>query len=452
MAITYQGGNDAVVTGNFGGLMQVLQRNYQYEQQQKQESRKQQNAILQESQKDLAKINSNGLRQADLPAFDEKYNSIKGIYYKMLTSQSPTEQRSLAMQINQGLGEINSLVAQSKETMKWENSAIDKFTSMAGHREERAFIDHVRKGYDLPSSKLSKEYFDNSPFVDRWDEGKANSAMTKGIQDAWKNSSNYTSLAPQVGATYNVGQRRVADVSYKDTLNDNVVLDLASKLYQNNKDVRGQVDSLITSGNAADLNQALSQYAMKFSEDFERTKVSHGVNTEKAKGATINVNMPSPAVSSNYYTNQIGNFTSNQSATYSEDVPLVGTREVYTKDGSKYPVEFKGESMRGGVLMTLPVDSKGAPLPTDSTGEATDKSKVAGYGEFLGGVLPRPENMEESKVVDGKYQSLFSDNALLPMSQIQWIGQSKPKRADLQGKQNQSREQTQKLQTQGRVR
>lgn len=332
MAINYQGGNDAVITGSFGGLMQTLQRNYMAEQQNKQDIRKQRDAILLETQKDLAKINSNGIRKADLPEFDKMYGGIKDTYYKMLTAKTLTEQRALAMQINEGLGQINSLVAQSKEVQKWENGAVDNFKNLVGQRGERDYMTHVRSGFDKPSSQLNKEYFDSSPYLNRWDEQKASDAVTKAIGDGFKNAKNYTTLAPEVGGVYNTGERKVVDVTYRDRLNDDFLLNTVSNLYQTNKDVKGAVDEMISTRQAVDLNDALTKFKGNFNADVERVTKKQGMSAEKSKGATFkfSIEQQTPSEQISTVPLKIGSLESSSSTTRNEKgVLLSGNKEFY---------------------------------------------------------------------------------------------------------------------------
>ena len=437
MAINYQGGNDAVITGAFTPLMQTIQRNYLFEQEQKNQQSKQAAELQKQIQKDLSQVNANGLRQADLPAFTQQYSGVKDNYYKFLNAKSPEERSSYAMQINEGLSNLNTLVGTSKEYGKIYSNSLSGLGSLVGKGKVDEARNRLLELGSKPSSELTREAFDTSDLLFTYNPDKANTSISKGIESAFKNSTNVTTETILGDITNLGGGRRERRVVDRTILNEGVPLDVVSKLYQTNTDVKGLVDDVMTE-QGVDLNTALAQVASLHEGEFVKD-TARNVNPDKSSNTTVvNVNMPSEAVSENYYKTTLGNYTSNETTTYKEDVPLIGTRDVYTSNGRKYTVSFQDATFRGQALLRLPVDNQGNPLPTDTQGNPVNENQVAGYREFVAGTLPREENTDIYNLLDPQIQSIFREQALLPMSQIQWIGQSNTRSRDLRGVQNQT--------------
>lgn len=436
MATNYQGGNDAVITGAFTPLMQTLQRNYLFEQEQRNQQARQAAELQKQIQKDLSQVNANGLRQADLPAFTKEYSGVKEKYYQFLNARTPEERSTYAMQINEGLSNLNTLVGTSKEYGKIYSNSLNGLGSLVG----KGKVDEARKRLlelgSKPSSELTREAFDTSDLLFTYNPDKANTSISKSIENAFKNSTNVTTETI-LGAITDLGGRRERRITDRVTLNDNVPLEVVSKLYQTNTDVKGLVDDVMTE-QGVDLNAALTQVASLHEGEFSRDTYRN-VNPDKTSTNNVyNFNMPSEAVSENYYKTTLGNYTSNETTTYKEDVPLIGTRDVYSSNGRKYTVSFQDATFKGQALLRLPVDSQGNPLPTNSQGNPVNENQVAGYREFVAGTLPREENSDIYNLLDPQVQSIFREQALLPMSQIQWIGQSNTRSQDLRGVQNQT--------------
>lgn len=285
MAITYQGGDDAVITGAFTPLMQTLQRNYLFEQEQRNQQAKQAAELQKQIQKDLSQVNANGLRQADLPAFTKEYSGVKENYYKFLNAKSPEERSSYAMQINEGLSNLNTLVGTSKEYGKIYSNSLNGLRSLVG----KGKVDEARKRLlelgSKPSSELTREAFDTSDLLLTYDPDKANTSISKSIEGAFKNSANVTTEKILGDITDLGGGRRERRVVDRTILNEGVPLDVVSKLYRTNTDVKGLVDDVMTE-QGVDLNTALAQVASLHEGEFVKD-TTRNVNPDKSSNTTV---------------------------------------------------------------------------------------------------------------------------------------------------------------------
>lgn len=436
MATNYQGGNDVVL--NFQPLMNTMARNLQYQQQQALEQRKQKEAVMSQATKDLSKINSNGLWKADLPQFNERMNKVKETYFQMskLKAGDSDKFRELSMDLQTQLQGIDSFVYSSKKVNEDYGRAMNTVKDLVGKGKVMEYKNHLSGLVDKPSSEITREVLDSSPYVDKWDYNK----MVGSIQKRAK--SGLDGVVPQseiIGSYSTSGGKKYDTIQQRKEVGSVKSFEILSDLARSDRNVKAYVEDLMTT-QGLDFNGAINALQEEFGDVFVEVSTKD-VSADKPAPRTtvVNVNMPSEAVASNYYPISLGNFTSNESKTYREDVPLIGKRDVYTANGQKATVDFKDISFKGQALMRLPVDNNGNPLPTNRDGQARDASKVAGYREFVAGTLPQEKAQDYYSMLDSKTQSLFRDQALLPMSQIQWIGQSKGKRGDLQGIQNQSK-------------
>lgn len=436
MANGYQGGNDVVL--NFKPLMDTMSRNFQYQQQQALEQRKQKEAIMSQATKDLSKVNANGLWKADLPQFNEQMNKVKDTYFQMsrLGSRDSDKFRELSMQLQSQIQGIDSFVYNSKKVNEDYGRAMNSVKDLVGKGRADEYKNHLNSLVDRPSSDINRENLDSSPYIYTYDPAKVSTTIGR-LGKTMLGS--VTPMSETINTYSTSGGKRYDTIQQSKEVGSVRSFEALSDLAKRDRNVKAYVDELMAS-QGLDFNGAINALQEEFADNFREVSTKD-VSADKPAPRTtvVNVNMPSEVVASNYYPISLGNFTSNESKTYREDVPLIGKRDVYTANGQKATVDFKDISFKGQALMRLPVDNNGNPLPTDRDGQARDTRKVAGYREFVAGTLPQEKAQDYYSMLDSKTQSLFRDQALLPMSQIQWIGQSKGKRGDLQGIQNQSK-------------
>lgn len=285
MAITYQGGNDAVITGAFAPLMQTLQRNYLFEQEQRNQQAKQAAELQKQIQKDLSQVNANGLRKADLPAFTKEYSGVKDSYYKFLTAKTPEERSMYAMQTNEGMSNLNTLLATSREYGKLYSNSLNGLKDLVGKGKVDQARERVLALADRPSSELTREAFDISDLYDTYNSNKANTDISKGIESAFKNSTNVTTETIYGDIRDLGGGRRERPAVDRFILNEGVPLDVVSKLYQTNTDVKGLVDDVMTE-QGVDLNTALAQVASLHEGEFVK-ETRRNVNPDKGSNTTV---------------------------------------------------------------------------------------------------------------------------------------------------------------------
>lgn len=429
MAINYSGGNDAVITGAFAPVMQTLQRNYLFEQQKKQQEAQQIQDLTKQIQGDLAKVSANGLRQADVADFTKTYSGVKDTYYKFLNAKSPEERSNYAIQINEGLSGLNSLVNTSKQYGDLYSKSLGGLANFVGKGRVDDMRERLTSLRDKPSSALTRESFDVSDLVYTYDPTKVESAVSRLGSTLL---SSVTPVSERIGTRSTSGGRNYDTVRSTQAVSDQTIFERMSDLAKRDRNVQSYVEDVMTQ-NDIDFNTAVAQVSEEFKDKFVKVDTKDELADKAAPRTTVvNVNMPSEAVASNYYTTSVGSFTSPESTTYSEKVPLIGLRDIYTSGGQKITRNFSNIDFDGQALLRLPVDASGNPLPTNRQGEATNQNQVAGYRQFVAGTIPTYD------FPDPEIQRLVTEQALLPMSQIQWIGQSKARRSDLRGVQNEA--------------
>lgn len=286
MATNYQGGNDAVITGAFTPLMQTLQRNYLFEQEQRNQQARQAAELQKQIQKDLSQVNANGLRQADLPAFTKEYSGVKEKYYQFLNARTPEERSTYAMQINEGLSNLNTLVGTSKEYGKIYSNSLSGLSSLVG----KGKVDEARKRIlDLgskPSSELTIEAFDTSDLLYTYDPTKVDSAVTK-LGNSLLSSTTPTSEI--VGSYQTTGGRNYNTVRQTQSVSDETIFERVSELTKRDRNVQGYVEDIMTE-RGIDFNTAVAQVSEEFRDRF--TKVgTRDVTADRPAPRTTVINL-----------------------------------------------------------------------------------------------------------------------------------------------------------------
>lgn len=428
MAVNYQGGNDAVVTGAFQPMMQTMQRNYLLQQEQAQAQRKERSKLISDTQQDIAKVNANGLRTADLKAFNKGYGEIKDMYFNLTSSTNPEEIRNLRMQINNKIGELGGIVYDSKEKSKLFNSGYSSVPTLAGKGKPEDYKSELDRLNTLPSSQLDASMFDKTPYLDKWDFNK--------VQTSLRNLGNTLKKSPdainstQVMGTYNVGDRKYADVNSVTRSNPNSIISGLSNLYWNDKNFTEFVRGYMSENGIEDINLALEGIYEQNRGFFEESSNSR-VNASRG-GITINMPQPVPEdIQSTYSSGTVGAFSYTNSTPLKETITLIGQEEVYDSNGNRVNANFKNFDVKTGKIITLPVDSQGRPLPTDSEGEALQPNLVDGTRTFVPTVIPQESLINVSGTLDAGILNMLSSFALIPSGRIQRIGASKAKRSDI---------------------
>lgn len=433
MATNYQGGGDSVIFQNFQPLINIMQNNDKMQMAREAENRKQAEKISYELSKDIARVNSSGIREVDLPDFNESLKQAREKYFQMGRASSQEERTKLAMEVRQYLGEASYIKDLSKATMDRLNKAEGSILSMYGKgnlNEARGYLSSIR---NRRSADIGESDIDLSRFYYTYDQNKRDKAISDLASSLLKDPSSISVTRNREDTLRTSGGRSYDFIRESTVVNDDKIFEGISKLAQSNRDVGNYVQSLVDQG--IPYNDAIAQVAEE-SLDLFRTTRTERLTADKPRGGGITIiNSPNETVSENYFTSTVGVFTSTESTTYKETVPLIGERDVYSSDGTKYTMSFTDVDFNGQALLTLPVDAGGNPLPTDNKGQAENEDEVAGYGRFVAGTLPKEEYANFYELLDPGTRKLYRGQALVPMSQIQWIGQPKAKRGELVGEQ-----------------
>lgn len=440
MAISnYQGGDDVVITNVFQPMMRTMQMNYENQLQQQREEAKQREAMRKQATGDLAKVNAGGLWKPDLPKFNEQYNSVKEAYYLMNTTRDPNKQREYSMEFTTRLNELNNFVEQSRKTGEnFVKAERDILTNSNKINLEQA-RQRLNSFLDKPSTEIESGAFTNaiSGAIKKYDFDKEMSVFRQLGTSFVKNDANFVATVDD--AFEQVGGNKFLNRVTSYSPNPEKVLETVSSFFRAKPERQQMLQDYMETNGIVDVNEALMSFAEQ-NNIFAKPSKSERINANERRSPSFNisVNMPSPEVDRNNYSSKVGVFTSPRTKTYSEVVPLIGERDVWTEDGRRYKADFQDVEFKGQALMSLPVDGQGRPLPTDSAGNATESDKVAGYREFVVGTMPEEGIEQVYNALGSVAQSLTRQRALIPITQIQWINQSKGKRTDLGGLQQQT--------------
>lgn len=369
MAINYQGGNDVVVTGAFAPFMKTLQQNYLYEQEKQQQIRKETNALKAQAQKEVSKINPNGLWKADLPEFNKNYNELKQINFELSKTNDPYKAQELSMQLNEKALGLITFAQNSSETSKRYSSYLNGLPTLAGKGDVNKARAHAEQALSRPSSELGLDYFDKSQFMFKYDPTKVDSAVSKVASDLLKNVPEQRTLANTVTGS---GGRRTDIWNVTKTANETQVLEQLSRLAKGgNRDVQSYVEDLMTN-NGVDFNTAVGMLAEEFSPKFSTQSTSE-TSADKSKGITVNVN-----TGAQNFTDPANSIVDNYVIATAKQ-PIKGERGTTPKGGEvslKNYLQFNQTQNIGGVLKGIDPETGQTVSPE---GYST-KAQVLGLG------------------------------------------------------------------------
>src|SRR5690606_19315990 len=240
----------------------------------------------------------------------------------------PEERSMYAMQTNEGLSNLGTLGATSREYGKLYSNSLNGLKDLVGKGKVDQARSRILALADKSSSELTRESFDVSDLYDTYNSDKANTSISKGIENAFKNSTNVTPEKILGDITDLGGGRRERRVVDRLILNEGVPLDVVSKLYQTNTDVKGLVDDVMTE-QGVDLNTALAQVASLHEGEFVKD-TARNVNPDKSQ-TTFNIDARTMTPSEEISTTplRIGKFTSDSSITRNEKGVLLSGEKVF---------------------------------------------------------------------------------------------------------------------------
>lgn len=436
MAINYQGGNDVVVTQAFAPMMKTLQQNYLYEREKQQQARKETNALKVQAQKDIAKINPNGLWRADLPEFNKNYEELKKLNFDLSRTNDPYKAQELSMQLNEKASGLINFAQNSSETSKRYSTYLNGLPTLAGKGDVNKARTHAEQALSRPSSELGLDYFDKSQFLNKWNSTKLDADVSKVASDLLKNVPEQRTLSNTVTGS---GGRRTDIWNVTKTANETQVLEQLSRLAKGaSKDVQAYVEDLMTN-NGVDFNTAVGILAEEFSPKFSTQSTSE-TSADKSKGITVNVN-----TGSQNFTDPANSIVDNYVIATAKQ-PIKGERGTTPKGGEvalKNYLQFNQTQNIGGVLRGIDpetgktVSPEGYSTKAQVLGLGTDQSGRV-YAHI--GYQPDP-NLDETKtmIVDA---DRYLNTSQISKTKASYVNELARRGVKLQG-QNQPTQQAQ---------
>lgn len=441
MAINYQGGNDVVVTGAFAPSMKTLQQNYLYEQEKQQQIRKETNALKAQAQKEVSKINPNGLWKADLPEFNKNYEELKQLNFELSKTNDPYKAQELSMQLNEKVLGLINFAQNSSETSKRYSAYLNGLPTLAGKGDVNKARTHAEQALSRPSSELGLDYFDKSQFMFKYDPTKVDSAVSKVASDLLKNVPEQRTLANTVTGS---GGRRTDIWNVTKTANETQVLEQLSRLAKGgNRDVQSYVEDLMTNNNV-DFNTAVGMLAEEFSPKFSTQSTSETSADKPSNGlgaglkAIADALNKTPAEEISTVPLKIGKFTSSSSITRNEKgVLLSGNKEFYDPNtGQKIKVGRDNFQVDYTQDLRLGIDKNGNPVDENSP-------QAVGTQNFAVAQMVDPSVSSVQANIPA-YANIGRRTVFIPEGDRQLFGASKTVKTDAErrSKQNTTNKQT----------
>lgn len=453
MAINYQGGNDVVVTQAFAPMMKTLQQNYIYEQEKQEQERKELNTVKAETQKQLAKINPNGIWEGDAKLVGKAYDEIKELNFQMEKARTPEEKRMKSLEIQGKATELINTIANSKEYNKEYFTSYGSVPKQIGKMDTTKAISYLDSAKGQTSDELRKSNFlpKLNDFYYKYDPVKIDSAVSKVATDLLKNVPAQRTLADTVTGS---GGRRTDVWNVTKTANETQVLEQLSRLAKGgNRDVETYVQDLMSNNNV-DFNTAVGMLAEEFSPKFN-TQTTSETSADKASNglgeglkALANALTKTPSEEISTVPLQIGKFTSNSSITRNEKgVLLSGNKEFFDPStGQKIKVGRDNFSVDYTQDVKLGIDKNGNPVDENS-------SQAVGTQNFSVAQMVDP-SVSSIQANIPAYANIGKRTVLIPEGDRQLFGASKTVKADAErrSKQNTNNKQPSKTLSGGNVR
>lgn len=187
-SINYQGGDEIVLNNYYNGIMNSLYREQERSMQIEQAEQKRGQAMAEKAQAQLAKINPQGLRGADLDKFNELYGQVKDNYYDVISSDNNADRLKALGKMQESISNVGLLVGQSKGKATELSKVLDDISKYPEKYSDEV-VDYVDRLNKLPSDQIPADALDRSKVSRKIDTSKVPQEISKIIDDLFKSQS-----------------------------------------------------------------------------------------------------------------------------------------------------------------------------------------------------------------------------------------------------------------------
>lgn len=417
--MAYQGGGDSVIFQNFQPVISILQSNQKMREAKAREEAKEVGKLSNEMAKDMAKTNSSGIREVDLPEFNKAMSDARDKYSEFIKSSSREERSKLQMEVNQYLSEAQRIKDLSKSTAERLFKADGNVINMVGKGRREDASSYVKSLKSKPSTSISEDQFDLSGFYYTYDETKRDKAIGTAIKNALTDPKSTSRTEAIIGTATTSGGKRYDTIGTEISVTPEKRLELISNLARTNKDVGNYVESLVQEG--MDYNDALMQVVEDNSHLFSERKESRLFADKPSRGGiTVNYNQLPEDMLGKQKTLKLGAYTTDKAWTYNKDVGLQGEIDFYDPDTgdvvaqSRSALDFKGYN-----IVVLPVDRYGNPIPDGS------QRKAEGERTFMTGRVVNPETSIDEGAFKSEDKAFLKRDVIIPYEELDYVSMSK---------------------------
>ena len=185
-------GRDTNLSGFYNSILSGIHRQQEIAQKKEAAEAERTQQIIKGVEGELAKVSSEGLRQADIGVFNESYSKIKDAYYKTLTAGSNEERLRAAAQMRNEINATNNLVSRSKAEGKFDYDLGEDI-----RKNPALYADDIRTKYSerigTPINKLTGDLLNQQNFGRKVDTSKVQGEIVKMANQIAKASKDVTS-------------------------------------------------------------------------------------------------------------------------------------------------------------------------------------------------------------------------------------------------------------------
>lgn len=219
----YQGGDAVTLTGLYGALGGILERNYQQAQQQAQAEQKRADKIYDSISAEAAKVNPDSLRNADYEGFQAMYQEqIKAPMIDALLARQSGDMATYAQkmaEVNAGIGTVNSFISRSKQESKFDYDLAEDIRKNPDRYSDQS-IELYRTRIATPTTALSGNLQQGSEaWIRQVDTSKVQGQIDSVLDGLFKNSAKLSGINP---TRVMAGGRGADVVQFEEAIDKNV--------------------------------------------------------------------------------------------------------------------------------------------------------------------------------------------------------------------------------------
>src|SRR5699024_2458023 len=213
----------------FTPILGIMQANDERENKRRQQERQARDKMTQDLSKDLYKINSAGLREKDIPEFQDNMNRAREEFYLMGQAGSREQMMQHQIKVNEYLAEASRIKDLSKSVADKFGKFSDSLSRGVGKMDTEKATAHFKALQDKKSTDITEGELDLSKYYYTYDKTKIDNSLHRMFNKAIDNPQLATTdrvVTPEVRSGGKI-EDRIANIK---TISDDTAFKMLSDL------------------------------------------------------------------------------------------------------------------------------------------------------------------------------------------------------------------------------